>query len=65
LVHFAARWQATEEIVNSKTLAQARRARTTIDRSFDPQAVRRLEADLVDEFLMVVCPAHASGPNWR
>ena len=68
--------RATEKIIYSKTLAEPRSARTKIERSFDPNAVRRLKANagldiavegpelvsqainarLVDEFLMIVCP---------
>jgi dihydrofolate reductase len=41
----ARRWQATEKIVYSRTLAEPRSARTRIEREFDPGAVRRLKAD--------------------
>lgn len=45
LLDFARKWQAAEKIVYSKTLAEPRSARTKIERSFDPDAVRRLKAD--------------------
>lgn len=76
VLDFARMWQAAEKIVYSRTLAQPRSARTRIERSFDPDVVRRLkadagsdiavagpelaaraiQADLVDEFQMRVCP---------
>jgi dihydrofolate reductase len=47
---FAAIWQAPDKIVYSKTLDAVTSARTTIERSFSPQEVRRLkesaEADI-------------------
>ena len=43
-LNFAQQWQAAEKIVYSKTLAEPRSARTKIERSFDPDAVRRLKA---------------------
>ena len=45
VLDFARQWQATEKIVYSKTLAEPRSARTKIERSFEPDAVRRLKAD--------------------
>ena len=45
LLDFARQWQAAEKIVYSKTLAEPRSARTKIERSFDPDAVRRLKAN--------------------
>jgi dihydrofolate reductase len=81
LLDFARQWQAAEKIVYSKTLAEPRSARTRIERSFEPDAVRRLKAnagldiavegpelasqainaDLVDEFQMIVCPVVVGG----
>jgi dihydrofolate reductase len=81
LLDFARQWQAADKIVYSKTLAEPRSARTKIERSFDPDAVRQLKANagldiavsgpelasqaihagLVDEFLMIVCPAVDGG----
>ena len=40
---FAEIWKEAEKIVYSKTLEQASRARTRIEREFDPEAVRRLK----------------------
>src|SRR5437868_14821398 len=45
VLDFARQWQAAEKIVYSKTLAEPRSARTKIERSFDPDAVRRLKAN--------------------
>ena len=45
LLEFARRWQAAEKIVYSKTLAEPRSGRTTIEREFDPDTVRRIKAD--------------------
>jgi len=46
---FARRWQAAEKIVYSKTLAEPRSARTRIERTFDPDAVRRLKANAASD----------------
>ena len=43
---WARQWQAAEKIVYSRTLAEPRSARTRIEREFDPDAVRRLKADV-------------------
>jgi dihydrofolate reductase len=40
---FAQLWQATDKIVYSRTLDSPSSARTTIERQFDPDAVRRLK----------------------
>jgi dihydrofolate reductase len=37
-------WQAADKVVYSKTLETARTARTRIERGFDPEAVRQLQA---------------------
>lgn len=42
---WARQWQAAEKIVFSRTLAEPAGARTRIERSFDPEMVRRLKAD--------------------
>jgi dihydrofolate reductase len=42
---FAAIWQAADKIVYSGTLDTVSTARTRIERTFDPGAVRRLKAD--------------------
>lgn len=44
LFDFARQWQAADQIVYSKTLAEPRSERTKIERSFDPDAIRRLKA---------------------
>ena len=41
---FARLWQSAEKLVYSSTLAAPASARTTIERSFDPEAIRRLKA---------------------
>jgi dihydrofolate reductase len=41
---FAEMWQAAEKIVYSRTLEAASSARTRIERTFEPDAVRRLKA---------------------
>jgi dihydrofolate reductase len=46
VLDFARQWQAAEKIVYSRTLAEPRSARTRIEREFDPEAVRRLKADV-------------------
>jgi dihydrofolate reductase len=42
---YAGLWQAADKIVYSTTLAEPRSARTHIERTFDPDAIRRLKAD--------------------
>jgi dihydrofolate reductase len=42
---FARWWQGAEKIFYSKTLAEPRSGNTKIERSFDPDAVRRLKAN--------------------
>ncbi|XVQ15535.1 dihydrofolate reductase family protein [Spirillospora sp. CA-255316] len=44
LLEFARIWQATDKIVHSTTLSEVASARTRIERSFDPDAVRELKA---------------------
>jgi dihydrofolate reductase len=44
LLDYAAVWQAAEKIVYSTTLATASSARTRIERTFNPEAVRALKA---------------------
>jgi dihydrofolate reductase len=41
---FAEIWQAADKVVYSRTLETARTARTSIERGFDPEAIRRLKA---------------------
>jgi dihydrofolate reductase len=44
VLDWARQWQAAEKIVFSRTLTEARSARTRIEREFDPDAVRQLKA---------------------
>jgi len=41
---FGRRWRAADKIVYSTTLDEVSSAKTTLERSFDPDAVRRLKA---------------------
>ena len=43
---FARIWRAADKIVYSRTLEAASTARTRIEREFDPEAVRRMKAEL-------------------
>jgi dihydrofolate reductase len=45
IAEYARVWQATDKIVYSKTLDDVASERTRIERSFDPEAVRRLKAE--------------------
>lgn len=49
VLDFARAWQAAEKIVYSRTLSEPRSARTSIERDFDPEAVRRRKADAVGD----------------
>lgn len=44
IVQYARDWQAAEKVVYSTTLESVSSERTRIERSFDPEAVRRLKA---------------------
>jgi dihydrofolate reductase len=44
VLDYAAIWQAADKVVYSTTLAEATSARTRVERSFDPEAVRALKA---------------------
>jgi dihydrofolate reductase len=59
VLDFARQWQAAEKIIYSRTLAEPRSARTRIEREFDPEAVRRLKAD-VEHDITVDGPALAA-----
>jgi dihydrofolate reductase len=50
---FARQWQAAEKIVYSTTLAEPRSARTKIQRSFDPDEVRKLKGNTASD--IAVC----------
>jgi dihydrofolate reductase len=43
IVQYARDWQAAEKVVHSTTLESVSSARTRIERTFDPEAVRRLK----------------------
>lgn len=45
IVDYARTWQAANKVVYSTTLEQVTSARTRIERTFDPEAVRRLKAE--------------------
>ena len=45
IVQYARDWQAAEKIVYSATLESVSSARTRLERSFDPEAVRTLKAE--------------------
>lgn len=45
IAQFAREWQATDKVVYSTTLETVSSARTRIERTFDPEAVRRLKAE--------------------
>ncbi|WP_406149164.1 dihydrofolate reductase family protein [Streptomyces anulatus] len=45
ILQYARDWQAAEKVVYSMTLDEVSSARTRIERTFDPDAVRRLKAE--------------------
>ncbi|NHC14810.1 dihydrofolate reductase family protein [Motilibacter deserti] len=45
ILQYAKDWQAAEKVVYSTTLEEVSSAKTRIERSFDPDAVRRLKAE--------------------
>ncbi len=45
ILEYARIWQATDKIVYSTTLNEVASARTRVERTFDPQAIRRLKAE--------------------
>src|ERR1700734_63959 len=45
VLDFAQLWRAAEKVVFSRTLPGATTARTRIQRSFDPEVIRRMKAD--------------------
>lgn len=59
ILDFARDWQAADKIVYSTTMQSVSSARTRIERSFDPQAVRILKAN-ADSDLAVEGPELAS-----
>ena len=42
-------WRASDKVVYSTTLGSVRSARTRIERAFEPDAVRRMKDELVDD----------------
>ena len=56
IVQYARDWQAAEKVVYSTTLESVSSAKTTIERTFDPDVVRRLKSE-ADHDLTV------DGPN--
>lgn len=56
---FARLWQAGEKVVFSRTLAEPATARTRVERTFDPEAVRELKAQ-ADRDLSVGGPTLAA-----
>ena len=46
ILQYARDWQAAEKVVYSSTLESVSSARTRIERAFDPDAVRKLKAEL-------------------
>ena len=59
IVQYARGWQAAEKIVYSTTLASVSSAKTRIERTFDPDAVRKLKAE-ADHDLTVDGPTLAA-----
>jgi len=45
VLDWANQWQVADKVVYSRTLGEPRSARTTIERDFDPEAIRRLKAE--------------------
>lgn len=56
---FARAWQDADKVVYSSTLPQASTRRTTLERRFDPEAVRRLKAT-TDGDLLIAGPTLAA-----
>ncbi|MFE9651097.1 dihydrofolate reductase family protein [Streptomyces sp. NPDC006365] len=50
ILQYARDWQAAEKIVYSTTLDSVSSAKTSLERSFDPEAVRKLKADAERDF---------------
>jgi dihydrofolate reductase len=45
VVRYAREWQAAQKVVWSTTLSEVSSARTRVERTFEPEAVRRLKAE--------------------
>lgn len=63
VLDWARRWQAAEKVVYSRTLAEPRSARTRIERTFDPDALRRLKASAGHD--IAVAGPHLAGQALR
>ncbi|WP_116452840.1 dihydrofolate reductase family protein [Blastococcus litoris] len=65
VVQYARDWQAAEKVVHSTTLESVSSERTRIERTFDPEAVRRLkeasESDLTVDGPTLAAQAIAAG----
>ncbi|RSN62336.1 deaminase [Streptomyces sp. WAC 04229] len=65
ILQYARDWQAAEKVVYSTTLESVSSAKTRIERTFDPEAVRRLkaeaEADLTVDGPTLAAQAIAAG----
>jgi dihydrofolate reductase len=59
MLDFAALWQAADKVVYSRTLETVSTARTTIERDFDPDAVRRMKVS-ADRDLSIAGPTLAA-----
>lgn len=56
ILQYAQEWRAAEKVVYSTTLESVSSARTRIERTFDPEVVRRLKAESVHDLSV-------DGPN--
>ena len=61
---FAGIWRSADKIVYSTSLPEAPTARTRIERSFDPEAVRALKQHGDVSIGGPTLAAHAIGPGW-
>ncbi len=48
VIEFARQWQAAQKVVYSTSIAEPQSANTRIERSFDPDAIRKLKAKATD-----------------
>ena len=69
IVEYARDWQAAEKVVYSTTLESVSSEKTRIERTFDPDAVRRLKAesdhDLSVDGPNLAAPGHRGRPGGR
>lgn len=63
MIDFADAWLAADEVVYSRTLDAVSTARTRIERSFDPEAVRRMTASSAHD--LSISGAHLAAPAIR